>query len=872
MSYWKKFLFLSVFAVLSAAGSVNALTLDVVAPSHTQHIPKLKPMPVNSYQLASLQFLPDFTDSEFGWHGSTVPNDYSSKSDCSEVEYPLTECPAHGLCAQCNLVSMFKLTGCKSGYKKSDDAKSCELQDCTTLNSSYVNSVADGKRCTIVKENGITCYKDCVDVLCSDYSLTSCPTGAECEICPDCLANSTASGNCQPNKLKVKSCPNTAQKINARATACIDKSDVCETGFKEGDCETGISAQVGETEAGTPCYSCKAAVMNLPILFSDMTTSTELVSGKTPIGVVFDTNKKLALALGDFKVNWTDVFDMPVLTNNSSSSEASADWNGVDNTLTVWNYCQDNSKSCPAFEKVYNYTTAGTSKGDWYLPAFGELSAIYNNKSSISNLLSKVGAAPLAEDYYWSSSEMHSQAVWVQSFKDGNIANYYKSGVHHVRPVINYEGTKLPILYSDMTISKQVISGKTPIGVVFDADKKLAIALDEKVSVWFDNYYDVLDLKNWERNSTPAVTTDWNGKFNTQIIREFCQDKPNYCIIDDYVSSYRTTGTKAGDWYLPAMGELDEIYRNKDALNSTLLIIGGTELMLRKSYPENMLYWSSNEYNGPNAWAYDTLRGETTSAGKSLNGTFRPVIYYGKEQVAMPILYSDMTVSKELISGKTPIGVVFNEDKRLAVALEETNVLWSDQYFDIPGLTNYTSDSSAEKDWSGKNNTRTILTYCQSNAKSCPAAEYASLYMTSGTSSGDWYLPALGELKDIHNNRAYLKMTLEKIGGMPLSVTYWSSTEYDRTFAGYQLYVSSTHSSVIANNGKQNSQSVRPVIKYGSTISEGPLLPLPTTCGAGMRPLVCSGKDYCCPSSILNCDQMNSGTFKCFTSQDKVEL
>lgn len=33
------------------------------------------------------------------------------------------------------------------------------------------------------------------------------------------------------------------------------------------------------------------------ILFSDMTTSSNPVTGKTPIGIVFDSNQKLALAL-----------------------------------------------------------------------------------------------------------------------------------------------------------------------------------------------------------------------------------------------------------------------------------------------------------------------------------------------------------------------------------------------------------------------------------------------------------------------------------------------------------------------------------------------------------------------------------------------
>ncbi len=40
-------------------------------------------------------------------------------------------------------------------------------------------------------------------------------------------------------------------------------------------------------------------------------------------------------------------------------------------------------------------------------------------------------------------------------------------------------------------------------------------------------------------------------------------------------------------------------------------------------------------------------------------------------QAPLPILYGDGTVTKELVAGKTPIGVVYDESNKLALALTD---------------------------------------------------------------------------------------------------------------------------------------------------------------------------------------------------------
>ena len=87
------------------------------------------------------------------------------------------------------------------------------------------------------------------------------------------------------------------------------------------------------------------------------------------------------------------------------------------------------------------------------------------------------------------------------------------------------------------------------------------------------------------------------------------------------MNSYKTEGTQAGDWYLPAMGELNAIYGNKDVLNIALGKIGGTKL--GTSY-----YWSSSENSYNDAWRLYFYNGNVNSNGKSSNDYVRPVLAF----------------------------------------------------------------------------------------------------------------------------------------------------------------------------------------------------------------------------------------------------
>ena len=176
------------------------------------------------------------------------------------------------------------------------------------------------------------------------------------------------------------------------------------------------------------------------ILYSDMSCNTNVEASKTPIGVIFDATNKLAIGLVESRQYWSDShLDVPGLSNITSSSAVIADWKGKKNTQIVLEYCSANGYSCPAFEYVNSYKTEGTQAGDWYLPAMGELNAIYSNKDVLNMTLGKIGETKLGTGAYWSSSENSSNVAWMLSLYNGDMDYNGMSFTRaYVRPVMQY--------------------------------------------------------------------------------------------------------------------------------------------------------------------------------------------------------------------------------------------------------------------------------------------------------------------------------------------------------------------------------------------------------------------------------------------------
>ena len=157
----------------------------------------------------------------------------------------------------------------------------------------------------------------------------------------------------------------------------------------------------------------------------------------------------------------------------------------------------------------------------------------------------------------------------------------------------------------------------TPIGVVFYDDGKttkiVALTdintngepangayLDWSTSILDSKcYYDVNGLTNI--TDKDIAIKDMDGKSNTQKILAYVQSKGYEAqaatATSKYAPSVCANGSicGAGEWYLPALGELEVLNNNWSSINSKLNSANGNEMSGR-------FYWSSTEYDLASAW------------------------------------------------------------------------------------------------------------------------------------------------------------------------------------------------------------------------------------------------------------------------------
>ena len=147
--------------------------------------------------------------------------------------------------------------------------------------------------------------------------------------------------------------------------------------------------------------------------------------------------EKYVLSLEQTEKTWKGSDDSYELLNKSVSyEEAYDDYNGKEYTDNVKDAVGKNEKELPAFRYCLEYQTKGTEKGDWYLPACGELhEAICKHQLEINAVLwvCSYGVSVYTGNYYWSSSEYSSyNAMYVGTFI-GRVDYNYKGGINYVR-------------------------------------------------------------------------------------------------------------------------------------------------------------------------------------------------------------------------------------------------------------------------------------------------------------------------------------------------------------------------------------------------------------------------------------------------------
>ena len=140
----------------------------------------------------------------------------------------------------------------------------------------------------------------------------------------------------------------------------------------------------------------------------------------------------------------------------------------------------------------------------------------------------------------------------------------------------------------------------------------------------------------------------------------------------------------------------------------------------------------------------------------------------------------------------------------------DVDIKWSTEYVDIAGITNYTSNEAASKDYNSCSNTDAIVK--QGNASTYPAAWANRKYAPNEATKGKWCLPAAGIMTNIYNNKNAINTAISKVGG----VTYpnccaWSSSEYNSNYAWNSDFGESYGLSI---TGKSGTHYVRPVLEF----------------------------------------------------------
>ena len=322
----------------------------------------------------------------------------------------------------------------------------------TCEDGGYKSTVPANNVCSDVTYYGRTCKKDCKQPTCEDGGYKSgVPNNQVCT--PVTYYGRSCYQNCyQPQCTAggyVSACP-----TNQIGTSVTYYGRNCYKNCYQPQCSAGgyLDTQPSGQSCNQIAYYGRNCYYNcgeiLPILYSDMTISKTIISDKIPIGIVIDNANHLAVALeGALMLTFGGPEDNTSLEGCTSYLPLSCGTDGKANTEAIINFGTSNNLSYPAAEYCYNYTTPGTTVGDWHLPSFAELESIYYAKDSIDvtlnlldKLLTETGTpySGIPEDSHWSSTKYSAGISWVFRM-DEDWGAPAANDVHtYVRPVIYY--------------------------------------------------------------------------------------------------------------------------------------------------------------------------------------------------------------------------------------------------------------------------------------------------------------------------------------------------------------------------------------------------------------------------------------------------
>lgn len=171
-------------------------------------------------------------------------------------------------------------------------------------------------------------------------------------------------------------------------------------------------------------------------------------------------------------------------------------------------------------------------------------------------------------------------------------------------------------------------SKMNPIGIICEitGNEYKVISLEQTTDKWCVDYFKVEGLENL--NSEDKIYSDDKGQEYCKIISKQNGYTEGKFPATKWCLDYETEGTKKGDWYLPACGELRNAILNMHIINA-VIICSSVGVTLHTSYG----YWSSSEYGSRSARGVGTYDGYVNGYGKHDSGYVRAWLRVGAEGV-----------------------------------------------------------------------------------------------------------------------------------------------------------------------------------------------------------------------------------------------
>ena len=178
------------------------------------------------------------------------------------------------------------------------------------------------------------------------------------------------------------------------------------------------------------------------------------------------------------------------------------------------------------------------------------------------------------------------------------------------------------ILFSDGTCSANTVSGKTPIAVVVykSGNCGQAMALKSLGDYEWGGYG--TDISTLPNLSQSQASQDFASCENSAKIRAQGNSGTYPAVWAAY--NYTTTGTKVGDWCLPAAGIFTSIYNNQSTINTGFSRANGTQ------FTTSTDAWSSSETSNRSAWVshFNASYGLSSGTKNHHSNEVRPVLAF----------------------------------------------------------------------------------------------------------------------------------------------------------------------------------------------------------------------------------------------------